>query len=256
MKLDPYDVLGISHTATYQEIKEAYKQMLKKTHPDKLGNAKYFMLVHEAFATIKKRICFKEQYAPKHKVEYSDNANIEKPKPIKNFTAEKFNKHFDANRIDMTNPYATNGYRNYMCDRLNYREDISDVCSGKVKIPTREVVLYREPEHLLSSSLIESAYHLGQDNVTDFSGGGGTDLLKAFSHQKGEHIDTVTRYATVEDLYTARTSQSLEQTRKDKKAQAALERKRAKLEQLRLHNVDRDDNHVRESYIRLNRMLR
>ena len=74
--LDPYDVLGISHNATWNDIKKAYKKMLINTHPDKMnGSAKYFMLVHEAFNDIQKQFKGKAKIsnAPKEKQEYKQD---------------------------------------------------------------------------------------------------------------------------------------------------------------------------------------
>ena len=256
MKLDPYDVLGVSHKASYNDVKRAYKIMLHKTHPDKMGDASCFMLVHKAFAEIQKQLKFKETDAPKQKTSYTNNLDVAKPTKMKNFTQEKFNKYFDQHRIDTVDPYATEGYSAYMCERLKHQEDISQASKNKVHIPTTKIVRYKEPDVLPSSSLIDSAYHFGVDSVNDFSGAGGTDIMKAFSHTSGEPIDTVKRYRNVDELLNARSSQNMEQTEKEKRRQQRREAKLHKLEQYRLQCMRTNDADVSNAYVSLHNRLR
>jgi curved DNA-binding protein CbpA len=45
-----YHILGVSHHATFNEIKEAYRQKVKAYHPDKeTGNAELFKRIKEAY---------------------------------------------------------------------------------------------------------------------------------------------------------------------------------------------------------------
>ena len=41
---------------------------------------------------------------------------------------------------------------------------------------------YTEPESMLSSKNLENVYHLGVETIDDFTGGGGTDIMKAYCH--------------------------------------------------------------------------
>ena len=192
MDLDPYDVLGIPHSSSWKEIKAAYKKMLVATHPDKMGNAKYFMLVHDAFKSLQKQQC-KETRAPKHKMTYTATEQVGKPTKLENFSNNKFNKFFNENRIDLKNPFD-DGYQSLMAKRTSHREEEDTARSEKVHIPTQHMVVYKEPECLPSGHFTQSCYLLGETSISDFSGGGGTDIMKAYVHTNGELIDTVKRY--------------------------------------------------------------
>jgi len=256
--LDPYDVLGISHNSCWNDVKKAYKNMLIKTHPDKMGSAKFFMLVHEAYSQLQKQYKgkAKETNMPKEKQKYSDSTNdVVQPKKMKNFTNNKFNQYFDQNRIHEQNPYEQGGYRQHMVDRLNYQEDISQVKTSSIHIPTQKIVQYKEPESLYSSKVLENVYHLGQDAIDDYSGGGGTDLMKAYCHIQGEPIDTVKRYKNIDDIQNHRSSENLEMTKEEKKIQRQLEHQRQKLEQLRLNNVSTGSHSINQKYTQLHRRL-
>jgi hypothetical protein len=56
MKADePYEVLGISGSATWAEIKSAYRRLASTTHPDHGGSDEAFCRVREAFEILKNR---------------------------------------------------------------------------------------------------------------------------------------------------------------------------------------------------------
>uniref|UniRef100_A0A6C0F5I5 J domain-containing protein n=1 Tax=viral metagenome TaxID=1070528 RepID=A0A6C0F5I5_9ZZZZ len=256
-KLDPFDVLGVSHDASMKNIKKAYKHMLYQTHPDKMGNAKYFMMVHEAYNAIqefhKERIKYSNM--PKTKANYNQTIeNVAQPTRLDNFTPEKFNKYFDNHRIDMHNPY-NHGYQEFMVDRKNYAEDIEQAKKSKVHIPTQQVILYKEPEYLNSSETVSNCFHLGSQKVSDYSGGGGTDIMHAFAHRSGELIDTGKQYNNLDHIMSERSTQNLQLTDEDQKIMKKREKKLAKLENMRLQNMNHHDSQISKQYINLHQML-
>jgi curved DNA-binding protein len=51
--MDYYDILKISKSASAEEIKSAYKKLVKEHHPDRGGDAEYFKKINEAYETLK-----------------------------------------------------------------------------------------------------------------------------------------------------------------------------------------------------------
>jgi DnaJ family protein A protein 2 len=50
--MSPYSILGVSKTATDEEIKQAYKKLAREHHPDKGGNKETFQKIQEAYETL------------------------------------------------------------------------------------------------------------------------------------------------------------------------------------------------------------
>jgi DnaJ-class molecular chaperone len=46
---NPYDILGVSKDASFDEIRQAYLKLVKVHHPDKGGDAKNFIQINLAF---------------------------------------------------------------------------------------------------------------------------------------------------------------------------------------------------------------
>jgi len=51
--MNHYNVLGVSPSASQQEIKDAYRKKARSTHPDQGGDVKEFQRVQEAYDTLK-----------------------------------------------------------------------------------------------------------------------------------------------------------------------------------------------------------
>lgn len=75
--LDPYELLGVSKTFTWDELKANYRRMANQVHPDKGGNAKLFQLLTDAFRTLAKEYQARSANVShaERKAAYQDYAN-------------------------------------------------------------------------------------------------------------------------------------------------------------------------------------
>lgn len=79
--MDYYKTLGVSKTATQEEIKKAYKKLAMEHHPDRGGDTARFSEINEAYETLKD---------PKKRQEYDS------PRPEINFNSQNFEDIFSA----------------------------------------------------------------------------------------------------------------------------------------------------------------
>lgn len=256
MGLNPYDVLGVPHGSSRSVVRNAYKKMIIRTHPDKMnGDATYFMLVHKAYAEIENI----------HKVECSD-APTEKQvykksdvKPIKTnfnkndkFSNDKFNKFFSEHKISDLDPFSR-GYDKYMAERVNHQEEIDTMKTKQITRKKKEMVVYKEPEAM--NELYTQSYGLlGRDRINDYSCGIGTDYMKAYS-DPDELKDTTKKYRNLEQIINERSAQTFEITEEEANYQKEKERKLRKLEQYRMSAYEKSKREIAEKYIKLNNRI-
>ena len=256
--MDPYSILGVEEGSSFSIVKKAYKEMLLKTHPDKMGNSTLFKLVHKAYKEIENSYKTSKQFnnAPKKKVVYQNDLNLEPKRPVtgKKFSNDKFNTFFEKNKIYGEDPFKTDGYSNMMCDSLRYAEDIDVIKKRQIKSKKRQMVLYKEPQPI--NELYTGSYSLlGINKMSDFSCSNGTDYIKAYTDPE-EQIDTVRRYKNVDHLLNDRSSQTFHKTDEEIEYSKQLERQRRRLEQQRISNMTRNERFVSEKYVNLNRRLK
>ena len=256
--MDPYSILGVVEGSPLPIVKKAYKEMLLKTHPDKMGNSTLFKLVHKAYKEIENSYKTSKRFssAPRKKVIYENDLNLEPKRPVngKKFSNDKFNTFFEKNKIHGEDPFKSGGYSRMMCDSLKYAEDVDIMINKQIKSKKRQMVLYKEPQPI--NELYTGSYSLlGVNKLSDFSGGNGTDYMKAYTDPE-EQVDTVRRYKNIDQLLNDRSSQTFNKTPEELEYTKQLERQRRRLEQQRISNMNRNEQIINERYVQLNRRLK
>lgn len=254
--MDPHDILGIPNGCDWKVIRNAYKKMLVATHPDKMGgDAKYFMMVHEAYNQLVKEAKVVQRDAPRQSTQYSSQVpETIQPRRMENFTSSGFNQFFEKNRMNTNDPFER-GYSKKMETSSKNREDPDGLMKKACKIKKQQVILYKEPESAYGNGAFENCYEFGVNRVNDFSNSRGTDYMQAYS-ERAELVDTVKRYKDHKDLLRSRKNADYKVTQEDKKHQQELEDKKNKLEQYRRNRYIENDQLINQQYSRINSRLK
>lgn len=284
-QVDPYKVLNLPKTFTMDQLKEAYKKMALKVHPDKGGNEYMFKLVTACYKTLAKeynrRVSDRQYHELKADFVKSqsqhqrrmDNINLDAA--TKGFNLERFNRVFEENKL----PSITDtGYETFLKDSKEVEQ--KNMFAGKKfsremfnkqfekHATTLEnnkfVVKYKEPEPLLATKKM-SYVELGEESIDDFSGANTSRKNLNYMDLKLAHttsriidlkaVDKRREYKTVEDLENDRSSISYTMNDEDR---IYYERKRKQeelMERQRMATVLKTDQQTALQFDKIHRML-
>jgi curved DNA-binding protein len=75
--MDYYNILGVNNNSTPDEIKQAYRKLVKEHHPDRGGDAEYFKKINEAYEVLKDQQKRSDYDTPRPEFSFnSGNINI------------------------------------------------------------------------------------------------------------------------------------------------------------------------------------
>lgn len=282
--MDPYQILGLSKKFTLQELKDKYKTIAIKVHPDKGGTEELFLLVTKCYKQLleeyNRRASQKEFHELKADFKKASSSSSKRPTPASGssqnngrFDLDKFNRVFSENKLKDA---YDDGYKDWMTneeagdipkpkgkftlDGFNRRFEKSQVVDKNNKY----IIRYQEPEPMMASKKIGFT-ELGQEQVGDFSGDNTTRKNLNYMDYKVAHttskiVDpaltkTIKTYKNVEELERHRGNISYQM---DDETAAQYEA-RMKLEKVREHKrreaLMRHDELASQQYERVNMMM-
>ena len=282
-KMDPYKVLKVDKNCTVDQLRQAFKRVASKVHPDKGGNEEMFNIVVESYRSIFNTLKGRNNKdfnqlkndsqsefngkAKKH-VSFSDNVNQSSEK----FQA-KFNKIFDENRFEDSS--IDDGYGHMMSASSAVREDIdvgerlrnfNDFNSvfDNQETMNKEITVYKEPEALVLSKKL-SFNELGVDRVDDYSSEsnkpsklGYCDYMKAHTTNKlidKDHVKQRQNFKNMDDIETKREGQSFALTSEDRRhIEEGIKREKQK-ERQRDISLKESDKRVEQHFNRVNKLM-
>ena len=270
IELDPYEILEVDYDASLSTIREAFKKLVLKHHPDRGGNPHNFNIIKGAYAYIYKELKKQERLQQREEQTYDeyeeqrndqiveDQEEIETEKnfqPIvssKNFNVDSFNNLYSQYRVESITDH---GYGNTMMGRNEARLKDDALRNNKVReFEKRQLIIYEEPESMMSTHNFDN---LGGDKPNDYTSGFNindtkkkisfTDYMRA--HSECEQISSNTAnvrntdFKSVDDLIQTRGNISHTMSREDLQKQKLREKKqlyKEKMRRLRLHQKEEE----------------
>jgi curved DNA-binding protein CbpA len=285
--IDPYKVLNVPRNFTMEQLKDAYKSMALKVHPDKGGSEYLFKLVTACYRALskeyQKRASDKQYHELKH--EFTKHQSQQQPQNIridpavasKGFNIEKFNRIFEENK---TGTIDDVGYGDFL-KNTPARDEPKNMFSGKKfsqdtfnrlfekeaskdKEQSKFLVKYRDPEPLMASKKI-SYTELGADSVDDFSANNISKKSLNYMDLKIAHttsrivdprtVDPRKEYRSVEDFEADRSKVSYTLNDEDREYYDRKKQVEERRERQRQHNVTRSDQEAALQFERLHKVM-
>jgi len=284
--INPYKILGLHKNYTIDELKNRYKIVAKKAHPDRGGSEELFNLV---------TLCYKKLYE-EYKLKKINKQFNELKLDFNNYTEtqhnqqrknkylnqnnsynlndfqDTFNKVYDNHKI--SNPFD-NGYGDMMLESSKDREDInitkkvsnmkqfnSVFNSEPISKYNKKMIVYKEPEALPSSSKTLKYTELGIDNIKDFSTE--TTNLTCSDYKKAHSTSRLAdprlmnnrpNYNNMNDIEADRSNISYVMSEEDLIKEARRIKKEKKIELKRLKKQEELDKIAEEKFALINNLM-
>lgn len=170
MEVDPYKLLGVPRNFTLEQLKQSYKQLMLKHHPDKnfdlsspiasLLTSAYKKLVEDyAYRISNKEFSQLREESRTHIDKSQQQAAAARSSSPSRFNLNKFNELFEQNKEKDAG--YDDGYDKWMKTEKSFNQSNDRNWS---------VVKRVEPQPLFGGKILSNAYELGVSEVKDFSG--------------------------------------------------------------------------------------
>ena len=278
--MDPYQILGLNKKFTLQELKDKYKTIAVKVHPDKGGTEELFLLVTKCYKLLlaehNKRVAQKEFYDLKTDFKKSQaqpqRAHPSSKLDLDKFDIDKFNRVFSENKLEDA---YDKGYKEWMSD-----EPVKDIVKPKgsftidsfnsrfekqeLDSKNKYIVKYREPEPLMASKKM-SFTEIGVDQVEDFSGDNISNKNLNYMDYKVAHStskivdprlkENIQQYKNIEELEKQRSQVSYEMDEDTMREYLARKKLEKMKERQRKEAIAKQERMMNEQYERVNMLM-
>lgn len=257
MELDPYKVLEVPYDADLKTIRENFKRLVLKNHPDRGGNPTIFGIIKNAYSYLYKyKIEQKEQLKKEQRNfnKYTHQRNFQTEELDREFQKikinpndkkidnKKFNRIFDLHKIEDADD------RGYSYERDNKREEPEELLKkySNKKVKKMEVAVYEEPE---PTELLDDNYkRIGLKHVKDFSKSHGrgesyTDFQRAYTEYDTQNMKNIRNkeYKDVEQYKQERNNQNFTMTESDRRKMEIKKREELTMEEKRRYYAKQQD---------------
>jgi curved DNA-binding protein CbpA len=257
--MDPYKILEVPKVVTKKQLKEAYKKMVIKYHPDLSSNIKttpIFQALTSAYKMILADIEKNESEPLHYELKARHKKSIEENKGIvgpivdinKKFDVNRFNELFESNKFK--DDYIENGYEDWLNQDTKDNQNVE-----------RAIVNYKEPE-AIESGLASKFYSLGVNKVSDYSNYNSSlqfmDLKKALTTTRivdESKVEKIPEFKSLKDIKKHR--ENIEYTMSPEEMteyQKRIHKMKIK-EEKRLKKQQEKDNMIEKHYEKTNELL-
>lgn len=283
--INPYEILGVTKNFTLEELKDKYKRVAKKVHPDRGGSQQLFNLVTLAYKKLVEEYKLKKINKQFNELKtdfsnYSDTQNntqkrnpeFSKPQYQSNDFREVFNRTYDNHKVHSA---YDNGYGDFMIKGDGRREDIdiakkvnnmkqfnSAFEAEPLNNYNKRMIVYKEPEALPSSSKSLKYTELGVGKVKDFSSSTNnldcTDYKAAHSMNRladPRMMNNRRNFNSIDDVQADRSNISYQMSEEDLRKQAIKQKKERIREIRRQERQTQMDIQSQKNFERVNKLL-
>ena len=279
---NPYKILEIDRDYTPETLKEKYKEMALKYHPDKGGDVEVFQDITKSYIYLLKK--YKENMPDKQifelKDEFNDFKNEQKNNKNtllqdKNFNLNNFNNAFEKHFTKTTKGYSDFLKNGDIDSNIPKKENNSYIFSDKFnlnifnkifnttskKMKKESLVVYKEPETIFQSSAGYS--ELGEeDELEDYTSGFTfdkkihyTDCKRAYTAPEDLNSIEMDSYNSIDELEKHRKNISYNMSDEEKhKYDNFIELNRIK-ELQKQKKIERNDLNILKKYKKFNNIM-
>lgn len=283
--LNPYEILGVSKTHTWDELKEAYRRMAKVVHPDKGGSEQVFQLVTDCFRQLATEYKLRQDQRAHHELK-QDAQSYYSARPIATRETakdeqflDKFNRLFEENKLNIEDDQSV-GYGHMMEKSNPNREDIdipqmmkkfnkskfNDLFEKSAPL-SKEIIIHKEPEALPLGRTMQYTELGGKsDDFSSTAEGTGaegkglqyTDYMKAYTTSRLVDPRAITQrkeYKNVEEYESARARViGKKMTNEEKRFLEEKKRAEEAREEERVRRLKDRDTLITQHYETVNRL--